>query len=226
LTTGAPAHSDPAVEADLRGFRARARWAQVALVLVVMIDLVAVVSDVAEYRLLRSDWTLEQLDDTDTRQGAIGIVQLVALVVAAISFIRWFKRAYENVDLFPRRRRYGTGWAIGGWFVPILSLWRPKQIANDIWRATNSDLTDDRVPLLLTLWWASFIISNWVAQLVARLTFTADTIEDYREAAIVNALANSTDVASALLAIWVVRATTARQIARLEAARRPSAVAT
>ena len=33
--------------------------------------------------------------------------------------------------------RYGNGWAIGAWFVPILSLVRPKQMANEIWRGSE-----------------------------------------------------------------------------------------
>ncbi len=35
----------------------------------------------------------------------------------------------------PTERRYGHGWAIGGWFVPILNFWRPMQVVNDVWRA-------------------------------------------------------------------------------------------
>src|SRR5215213_2684690 len=36
-----------------------------------------------------------------------------------------------------RDRRYGTGWALGSWFVPILNAWRPKQIINDIWHQSG-----------------------------------------------------------------------------------------
>jgi hypothetical protein len=33
--------------------------------------------------------------------------------------------------------RWSAGWAIGAWFVPVLSLVRPKAILNDIWRASD-----------------------------------------------------------------------------------------
>ena len=54
----------------------------------------------------------------------------------------WMFRAYNNVDaVAPGARRYDGGWAIGSWFVPILNLFRPKQIINDIWRAATGSPT-------------------------------------------------------------------------------------
>ncbi|HET9324678.1 MAG TPA: DUF4328 domain-containing protein [Gaiellaceae bacterium] len=197
---------------DVEVLGSRARWAQVALLVVVIVDLVAVGSDYAEYQLLGREYTLDEANANDLRQGLIGIVQFLLLIATAVVFIRWFKRAYENVEPLGGRRRYGTGWAIGGWFVPILNLWRPKQIANDIWRATEDERSD--ASSLLTLWWVLFLLSNWISNMGARLTWSGDTADDLQASAAVYAAADSIDVAAAILAIWIVRTVTRGQTSR------------
>ena len=211
-------------ELDRDGLRSRARWAQIVLAVIVVVDLAAVFSDIAEYRLLNTDFTIAEADANDTRQAAIGSLQIALYVAGAVFFIRWFKRAYENVDVLDGNRRYGVGWAIGAWFVPILNLWRPKQIANDIWRATNPRDASDDVSPVLTGWWAAFLISNWIGQVVFRLSWNAETLEDFQTAAIVNAVANGVDLVAALLAIWVVRTITARQVGAAPAQLRLEAI--
>lgn len=117
--TGDGGTSDGRVEAtlDTDALRSRARWVQVALIVVAIIDLIAIGSDYAEYRLLGTDYTLEEADANDLRQGVIGVAQFALLIVTAVFFIRWFKPAYENVAPLGGERRYGVGWAIGAWFV-------------------------------------------------------------------------------------------------------------
>jgi hypothetical protein len=83
-------------------------------------------------------------------------------------------------------RRYGVGWAIGAWFGPILNLRRPKQIANDIWRATNAP-ADPGISPLLTLWWAAFLISNWASQIAFRTALSGDTPEELQTASLASA---------------------------------------
>src|SRR3954451_5754378 len=77
-----------------------------------------------------------ELSADDSRQGIIGMLGFALYIVCIVVFLRWLHRAYKNLDaVAPTQRRYGTGWAIGGWFVPFLNLWRPKEIINDIWRS-------------------------------------------------------------------------------------------
>ena len=184
---------------------------QIALVIVALVDLFAVGSDLAEYRLLGTDYTIEEADANDRRQIVVGVVQFSLFVLTAVLFIIWFKRAYEHVEPLGGKRRYGTGWAIGAWFVPILNLWRPKQIANDIWRA-GDERGDTSMSPWLTLWWAAFLISNWASQLAGRLSLSGDTVEELQNAAAIYAFADSVDVIAAALAIWVVWAITKRQV--------------
>lgn len=91
-------------------------------------------------------------------------IQTLLLLIAAGVFIAWFFQAYKNMRrLGVQNMRYGNGWAIGSWFVPILSLWRPKQIANDIWRGSErgtevyAGWKQVPVPGLVHWWWGLFL---------------------------------------------------------------------
>jgi hypothetical protein len=84
------------------------------------------------------------------------------IAVTATVFIIWFHRAYRNLgSLGVAQLRWGTGWAVGGWFVPLLNFVRPKSIANDIWRgsdpAASTEVADFEpqgpVPWFHNLWW-------------------------------------------------------------------------
>jgi hypothetical protein len=188
----------------------RARWAVVALAVYAVFDVIAFFSGLAEYRLLGTDYTIAQATANDDRQALIGMLQFLLLIVTAVIFLRWFKRAYENVERLGGERRYGTGWAVGAWFVPILNLWRPKQIANDIWRASNSE-GDADVSSAVQFWWGAWLVASWVGNATLRPSFSADTPDELQVAAAANVTAVVLEFAAALLAIWVVRAITARQ---------------
>ncbi|MDQ3956829.1 MAG: DUF4328 domain-containing protein [Actinomycetota bacterium] len=141
----------------------------------VVLDGAAVISDLDYLDLLvrardGAAVTFEEADAADDRQAFIGIAQGLALIAAAIPFLMWFRRAYRNLGpLGASRLRFKPGWAVGGWFVPLLNAWRPKQIANDIWRMSDPDLPprlgapnkDQPVARVLTLWWVFFLMSGF-----------------------------------------------------------------
>ena len=72
------------------------------------------------------------------RQNLIGYLQVLIYLPTGIMFIIWFRRAYQNLVAWGTEGlRFGAGWTVGGWLVPFLNLVRPKQIMNDLWRATD-----------------------------------------------------------------------------------------
>jgi hypothetical protein len=157
--------------------RARARWAVVGLVVAVVSLLVSIGADALEIGLMDrvlggANVTVADLHASDTRQGVAQVAYLAALIIAGVFFIRWFSAAYRNLSALGHGEpRFGRGWAIGAWFVPFLSLVRPKQIANDIWNGSDpgapalsgSGWKNAAVPQLLSLWWGLWIGSNLLA---------------------------------------------------------------
>jgi hypothetical protein len=166
--------------------------------------------------------------------GVFG-VEGILLLLTALVFLLWFRRAYWNLlALGAGRLRYTGGWAVWGWLVPLLSLVRPKQLLNDIWRASDPALPVGQpeawrrrpVPSVLTWWWLAFLASV-VARAVTTESFHAlaqvmtfgllgRAIDLIRPTSGVQALADLLTAAAALLALRVVRMVTERQQDRAE----------
>jgi serine/threonine-protein kinase len=157
----------------------------------------------------------------------------IVLLVTAVLFLLWFRRAYRNLAaLGARGLRFAGGWAIGAWFVPILSLVRPKQLLNDIWRASDPDLPVDNdgswrrkpVPSVLTWWWLAFLASmitraittESVHTLAVVMTFglASRPLDQVQPTSGIQSLADLLSIVAGLLALRIVRLITARQEAR------------
>lgn len=216
---------------ELQGYEPLARragWAKWVLVAAIALDVIAVGSDLAQVRLLgkldAGDLVSDQaLEANDVRQAAIGIAQTVVFIVAAVFFLRWFRRAYDNLlGLGAKELRFGPGWAIGAWFVPILNLFRPKQIANDIWRASDpaapaeqgTDWKERPLPGLYGLWWGLFVVSGFAYFGASRLNAAADTVAQLQIATWNYVAADALTAAAGICAFLVVKRTTERQEAR------------
>jgi hypothetical protein len=111
---------------------------------------------------------LTGFDDHYRAFGRWNGLSWVAYFIAACIFVPWFAMAYRNLRrLGVQHMRWGNGWAVGAWFVPFLSLVRPKQIANDIWRGSEggADVRTERwhlgsVAAVVHWWWALFLIGG------------------------------------------------------------------
>lgn len=166
-----------------------------------------------------------EMQTAEDRIALIAGLWAAALVCTGIAFVAWFFRAYQNIErLGARDLRVKHGWAIGSWFVPILNLFRPKQIMNDIWRASDPALPagDARgwqhaaVPGLLDGWWAVFLIGGAASNVAGRMIENAETIAARQSAGTVAMFADGGLILGAVLAVLVVRAVTSRQERRAE----------
>ena len=160
----------------------------------------------------------------------IGAVQAAWFLVTAGLWLAWFRRAYLNLPaLGARRLRFRPWWAVGAWLVPVFSLFRPKQVLNDIWRASDPDLPPEQgdtwrrrpVAELLGWWWLSFLASVLVRSITTEAVHAAadlmllgllpEQFERFQPSAGMQVLADLLTVLCGLLALRVVRRTTARQ---------------
>lgn len=134
----------------------------------------------------------------DLAQGMSGLLYFAALVLTIVAFCLWVHRVYRNLPaLGAVGLKYSPRWAVGGWFVPILNIWRPYQVMREIWRNT--------APAgqgwdLLKIWWGLWLISNYVDNFVFRNSFTGGSPSEG-----LDALTQVLDAIAAGLAILVVR---------------------
>ena len=148
--------------------------------------------------------------------------------MCGIVFLIWFHRAYANLEpLGAGRLTYSAGWAVGCWFVPILNLFRPVQIAQTIWRNSDPDaVTKEDIRLaasansaLIGGWWAMWLISNVLSRISASMAGAVKSPESLKAATVASMIAEWATTLAALLALAVVMGINDRQTERAEALR-------
>lgn len=153
-------------------------------------------------------------DANDTRTDIVAGVGALGLIVGALAWINWFHAAYRNAGALGAERRFGEGWAIGSWFVPILSIWRPKQIANDLWAAGEPGHDPRDPPPLLLWWWLAWLFGGQSGAGVFAFGQEEPTPEELRAYAIIDLGTALLSIAAAVLACLVARRIDARLRAR------------
>ena len=208
--------------------RGRANVAVALLVVSVIVSLLSILAErdiqsLIDAALAGQAVGITEVQAADDRVGVYAIGALVVLVGTAIAFLRWFHRAYVNIGrLGASDLRASTGWSVGSWFVPIMNLVRPKQLMDDIWRASDparpaadsESWKSAPVSGLIHLWWAAFLFGGLVSNIAARKIMAAETLAERRGAGQADMLSEYLLIPGAILAILVVRAVTSRQEVR------------
>ena len=165
----------------------------------------------------------DRLDRADLVGGLAAGCFLLALLAAGVVFIVWLWRARGNAELFCYgRHRCGRGWVIGGWFCPVVNLWFPKEIVDDVIAASDPrtpPLFPDlrRIPRhgLVLAWWLI-----WVATVVignvgpSDLASDVQDVSDQAVGASLSTLGVVLTAVSAVLALRVVRLVNRQQMSR------------
>ncbi|MFF7161887.1 DUF4328 domain-containing protein [Streptomyces sp. NPDC008086] len=218
-TAGAPLMAPPhGQNAWLSSPVGLGRAVAVLLGLVIATDLFAVWADVLSYDVLGtlvdgeySAAVQRRADRADSLYAAAGVAQTAALLSTAVVFLVWFHRVRVNAEVFdPFGHSKKRGWAVGGWFVPVVNLWFPRRIAMDIWDA-SSPWDRGRPHGLLNGWWAAWVISLLAGRIASTSYRNAETVPEIRRAMGQVLFADAVDIVAAVLAILFVLALTRMQ---------------
>ncbi|SDK02635.1 protein of unknown function [Nocardioides sp. YR527] len=102
------------------------------------------------------EWALDVLAASPVVAISIGIP---LYVVATLWLLRSYDFARAVDPAFPMRRSRAWTWL--GWWVPIVSLWFPFQIVDDVRRATAKG----QARTSPAIWWAAWLIAVWTGQI-------------------------------------------------------------
>jgi hypothetical protein len=143
-------------------------------------------------------------------QLGLGLMQVAVYIVTIVAFLMWLYRSYENLPSFGVRRnniKYSSGWAVGSFFVPFVSLVVPYRAMKELWNKSvpNSEemFSDLGPPGFFPLWWAVWLVSNFANQLYFRLSWRGQLTAEV--SATFGVLTGILDILAAILAIMVVR---------------------
>lgn len=200
-------------------------WVIVSLLIAMVTDAGAVISNLLQAALLEDvrigvATSQETLEQNDARQALIGLSQMGSYLITTILFLCWISRCYRNVEAISRwKRDFGSGWAVGSWFVPFLNLVRPYKIVRETWWvSTYPDLADDvgagftpSGNALLGFWWAAYLLMNLLGQITFRMTMAAKTPSELSGASFLGAIADAESIVAAILCAAVVGVISSRQ---------------
>jgi len=133
----------------------------------------------------------------------------------------WIHRAHRNLpSLGAEGLKYSPAWAVGGFFIPIWNLFRPYQVTQEIWKASDPSIgINDRLAWkqapassLVSIWWFLWLVTGFISNIYIRMSLTAETLEQLYQLSWAILILDSLGIIAALFAILVVRNIDSRQI--------------
>ncbi|MDB1086022.1 DUF4328 domain-containing protein [Streptomyces sp. ACA25] len=95
---------------------------------------------------------VERIDTWQSFSDVLGVLSGLLWLTVAVVWLLWFRRARRNAETFsPGRIRFGPAMAVGAWLIPFAMLWLPKQITDDVWRASGGYPPPGKG--VVDLWW-------------------------------------------------------------------------
>lgn len=178
------------------GLSTHAKWVYVSIVLATAMVLVDIDYDV---RLLKiySDAAngaaigLADVEAFDSQVEDIRGFEAILWFVSLVAFLSWKFRAYRNLASFHvLALKYSAGWAVGAYFVPILSAFRPYQIMRELWMASDpsNPETEETGGLAwmrsspsatIAWWWTFLLIVIVLPRILSRVGEFETTLEGY-----------------------------------------------
>ena len=202
---------------DLRPNARRAKQAIILIWVVLGFELLGLISDYMQYQLLidlnsGGMYDESEVDGNDLRQRIIAISYLVALIVSAVFYIRWFRRAFFNLEQRVNDLRFDSSDVAPSFFIPFLSLYKPYQIMKEMFRRTEDYLAANVRGYMPSFkfhsigwWWALWIANTIAGQVAFRLSRKADTMDSLMNGTIANMVGEIIGIPLALIAILVIQ---------------------
>jgi hypothetical protein len=154
------------------------------------------------------------LDQADLISGSLGIVAALALLASAIVFIVWLWRVRWNAEMFCKgEHRFTRGWVLGSWICPVVNLWYPKWVVDDI-VAASDPRTPPLTPTLRGIpgtrlvwaWWLTWVVGLVLDNVAQRSVLDgAAQLSDLRTNAVMSSISAASTTAAAVLAVILVQ---------------------
>jgi hypothetical protein len=128
---------------------------------------------------------------------AFAVLSVVVYLLAGISFIVWLHRASANLHDLGRPMRWGRGWTIGAWFIPIANLFIAPRVVREIDRETVGD-----EPVIAVGW-----VVTWTANVILDRIYAKQEVSPLSFALLVTAV----EIAAGVFAVLLVQRITLGQ---------------
>lgn len=223
-----PYYQPPRLPID-RWFSSERGIGLVASALVGVVAFLSILLAVADWRSYRAvkayvDGPIrdpDSIDSADLTALVLWAAYPVTVTVTLVVFIVWLWRVRWNAELFSEaEHRHSRGWVAGAWVCPVVNLWFPKQIVDDVIAASDRS-TPPRTSRLVVR--SSALVWTWWLTLLAAMVFQLATgrgladrlsVDGRLATAVLSTLAALCTCAAAALAVQLINHVNQLQTAR------------
>lgn len=195
----------------------RAQTTQIFFVILPILSFIGLLVGLFQYHALTSyrngSGTYSDIELSDLLTILISIPQSVIQIITGIVFLYWFRRAYWNLHQLPNTHcESGDSMAVWGFIIPFISLFKPPQIMKEIWLKSQqyiiirrADYPIRRTNYLIGLWWAIFIIINFVGRFAIRSAFKEnDSIDGLIGSTVMYMIADFLDIPGSIITWFLI----------------------
>ncbi len=166
----------------------RAKLATTFIWIVMAFQIISSISSFFQYLLLKSvaegySITPEVANSNDFRQSIIAILFAILYLFSVVFFIQWFRRAYFNQEIKFKSMASTNGWVSGAWFVPIMNLFKPFQLMQEIYENAENYLLDKKLidekksrKSIIGWWWGLWIGTGVLSRISSSFLGSADDL--------------------------------------------------
>lgn len=202
--------------ANLKPNKARAKAAIIMIWVVMGLEIISLISGYLQYILLSNFEvgiyvTPTEANANDLREQLIAVVYIIVFIISAVTFIKWFRRAYFNLHQKVNYLSFDDGWASGGWFVPFLNWIRPVQIMNELYKYTpeylatkNVSTTNKLQRWTVGVWWTLWVINSIIGNIVTQLSLRAEEIDEFIKITNFSMIGNIIGIPLAIITVKVI----------------------
>jgi hypothetical protein len=156
-------------------------WSLVARMAIGVFLFVLVLLIVANAMLLYTEWTTNfgYVFYNPTLAVALGATNLLVslfFLLSAVPVLGWIYRAHANLhDAGVEELKYSPGWALGGYFVPLVNLVVPFRAMRELYNRSHGEKPWDSAAAVgdVTSWWTCQIAAIGVATVAAFVALLA-----------------------------------------------------
>ncbi len=148
------------------------------------------------------------------------VINSIIFIGSVIVVAMWIHRAHANLqDAGVQFLEFTPGWAVGWYFVPIATYFKPFQAMRELWRQSylaDGSFTTETPPLLKT-WWGLWVTSILLSNISSRL-LTSDDGSTGPAAITLSFVSSLCIIGAAWMLIQIMRQITAAQVDGIVAA--------
>jgi hypothetical protein len=198
------------------------------IAVVVVLDIVSTWTTWNAYALVKdyvsgTGTTTTDLAEADDTIATVARYFLLALAAAGVLFIIWLWQARANAEqLCPAPHRRARGWVIGSWICPVVNLWFPYMIVDDVYRASRPTNHPDLMDLrsvqgsgILSLWWTFWLSGAILDRIAVSIWDNAANVDALQTAAITETIGSLVTVGAATTVVLIIRQITTWQDSRV-----------